>query len=243
VSWFRSSRRRLSEREGGAEPEPQGGDGDGAAEVAAPVVLVPRAQLEGRPLADLHAYAREHSVPRYRLLRREELVQALSGSGPAEVATEVEEAPPAPPLPPPEVEVSEVTEASIDLLETVQHLVRQLSSTARAPGARELEEVVSASGTHLLVARVGGKPVGMLTLAMFRIPTGLQAWIEDVVVDERARGRGAGEALTREAVRIAAEAGARKVDLTSRREREAAHRLYRKLGFEPRDSTVYRIEP
>jgi ribosomal protein S18 acetylase RimI-like enzyme len=70
----------------------------------------------------------------------------------------------------------------------------------------------------------------------------MRAWIEDVVVDERARGRGAGAALTREAIRIAAESGARTVDLTSRPSREAANRMYRRLGFEARETTVYRID-
>jgi ribosomal protein S18 acetylase RimI-like enzyme len=84
--------------------------------------------------------------------------------------------------------------------------------------------------------------IGTLTLALFRIPTGVRAWIEDVVVDEAARGRGAGEALTREALRLAEEAGARTVDLTSRPEREAANRLYQRLGFERRGTSVYRLE-
>jgi ribosomal protein S18 acetylase RimI-like enzyme len=91
------------------------------------------------------------------------------------------------------------------------------------------------------VARVDGEIVGALTLVMFPIPTGLRAWIEDVVVDEAARGQGAGAALTREAVRLAQADGARTVDLTSRPSRQAANRLYERLGFQVRDSTVYRL--
>jgi ribosomal protein S18 acetylase RimI-like enzyme len=83
--------------------------------------------------------------------------------------------------------------------------------------------------------------VGSLTLAMFRIPTGVRAWIEDVVVDESARGRGVGEALTQEALGRARAAGARTVELTSRPSREAANRLYLRLGFEVRDTNVYRF--
>ncbi|MDP8992096.1 MAG: GNAT family N-acetyltransferase [Actinomycetota bacterium] len=121
-------------------------------------------------------------------------------------------------------------------------LVPQLSRSSPPPGPRVLEEMVSAPGTRLLIARLGvGEPiVGTLTLVLFRIPTGMRAWIEDVVVDESARGRGTGEALTRAAIRLAAEAGARTVDLTSRPSREAANRLYRRLGFRPRDTNVYR---
>ena len=133
--------------------------------------------------------------------------------------------------------------ASIDLLDSVQHLVGQLSSSAAKPGASDLEAIVESPVTRLLVARdADDAVVGMLTLVLFRIPTGMRAWIEDVVVDERARGEGAGEALTREAIRIATESGARTVDLTSRREREAANRLYGKLGFNRRETTVYRID-
>jgi len=88
-----------------------------------------------------------------------------------------------------------------------------------------------------------GRIVGMLTLIVFRIPTGVRAWIEDVVVDETARGRGVGEALSQEAVRRALDLGARTVELTSRPSREAANRLYRRLGFVRRDSNLYRYTP
>jgi ribosomal protein S18 acetylase RimI-like enzyme len=83
----------------------------------------------------------------------------------------------------------------------------------------------------------------MLTLIVFRISTGVRAWIEDVVVDETARGRGVGEALSQEAVRRALALGARTVELTSRPSREAANRLYRRLGFVRRDSNLYRYIP
>ena len=78
---------------------------------------------------------------------------------------------------------------------------------------------------------------------MFPIPTGLRAWIEDVVVDETGRGRGIGAALTEEAIRLARAAGARTVDLTSRPSRAAANRLYERLGFQLRDSKLYRYTP
>jgi ribosomal protein S18 acetylase RimI-like enzyme len=82
----------------------------------------------------------------------------------------------------------------------------------------------------------------MLTLVVFRIPTGVRAWIEDVVVDQDARGRGVGAALNQAAIRLAGEHGARTVDLTSRPSREAANRLYSRLGFVPRETNVYRFE-
>lgn len=137
--------------------------------------------------------------------------------------------------------VTEALSVDEELVEAFARLVPQLSRSSPATGRAELVEMVEAPGTHLLVARGdAGRIVGTLTLVVFRIPTGLRAWIEDVVVDESARGQGTGEALTQEALRIAGYVGARTVDLTSRPTREAANRLYRRLGFQLRDTNVWR---
>jgi ribosomal protein S18 acetylase RimI-like enzyme len=93
----------------------------------------------------------------------------------------------------------------------------------------------------MFIARHEGNIVGSLTLAVFAIPTGIRAWIEDVVVDESARGLGAGEALTMAALDTAKAKGATSVDLTSRPSREAANRLYLRLGFVARTTNVYRF--
>jgi ribosomal protein S18 acetylase RimI-like enzyme len=137
--------------------------------------------------------------------------------------------------------IERATEATDELAEAFRRLVPQLSRSAAPPTRVELEEVLASGGTNLLVARdETGVIVGTLTLVLFRLPTGIRARIEDVVVDTSARGQGVGEALSREAIRVAAEAGARTVDLTSRPDRAAANRLYRRLGFEPRDTSVLR---
>jgi ribosomal protein S18 acetylase RimI-like enzyme len=120
-------------------------------------------------------------------------------------------------------------------------LLPQLSRSAELLDQQALRRLVEWQGNRLLVARVEGEIVGALTLVMFPIPTGLRAWIEDVVVDEAARGQGVGAALTREAVRLARIDGARTVDLTSRPSRAAANRLYERLGFQLRVSKVYRF--
>jgi ribosomal protein S18 acetylase RimI-like enzyme len=143
--------------------------------------------------------------------------------------------------PPLDVTVEEATTVTDDLRAAVRRLVPQLSRSAAVPGDRELAEIVDSPASILLVARdADGTIVGSLTLVVFRIPTGVRAWIEDVVVDEEARGRGVGEALSREALSRAAAAGARTVDLTSRPSRQAANRLYRRLGFVERETNVYR---
>jgi ribosomal protein S18 acetylase RimI-like enzyme len=140
------------------------------------------------------------------------------------------------------VVIEEATEATPEVIAAVQWLVPQLSRRATVPTDAEVSEIVASPATVLLLAREAatGDVVGSLTLVLFRIPTGLRAWIEDVVVAETGRRRGVGEALTREAVRRAEAAGARTVDLTSRASREAANRLYRRVGFELRDTNVYR---
>jgi ribosomal protein S18 acetylase RimI-like enzyme len=142
-----------------------------------------------------------------------------------------------------EIRIDEATEVYDGLPEAVERLVRQLSRSSPPPSAAELQELIGSPACHLLLARVAdGTIVGMLTLAVFRIPTGLRAWIEDVVVDEAARGQGVGAELTNAAIRLAGERGARTVDLTSRPSREAANRLYQRLGFVQRGTNVYRFE-
>jgi ribosomal protein S18 acetylase RimI-like enzyme len=138
------------------------------------------------------------------------------------------------------VTVEVVHQVTDELVAAFARLVPQLSATTGPPGRKALEEIVGSSAITLLVARAEGTIVGTLTLAMFPIPTGFRAWIEDVVVDEAARGKGVGEALTNEAISLARAAGARTVDLTSRPSRKAAGRLYERAGFEERETRVYR---
>ncbi len=137
--------------------------------------------------------------------------------------------------------VEEATAVTPELVAAFRQLTPQLSRSAPAPGGSELVEIVRSPATILLMARDSDKGlVGSLTLVLFRIPTGVRAWIEDVVVDEASRGRGVAEVLCREALNRASAAGARTVDLTSRPSRESANRLYHRLGFVLRDTNVYR---
>jgi ribosomal protein S18 acetylase RimI-like enzyme len=139
------------------------------------------------------------------------------------------------------VTVERVGQVTPELERALRHLLPQLSSSAPPLETEHLEEIAGSPATVLLVARdASGEVCGMTTLALFRVPTGLRAVVEDVVVDEQARGQGVGRALVEEALRIAAERGARSVDLTSRPERVSANRLYERLGFVRRDTNVYR---
>ena len=145
------------------------------------------------------------------------------------------------------IEIRETTEVTPDLVAAFERLTPQLSSSNPAPTSGELAEIVASDATVLLVAhdtsRTGADAiVGSMTLALFRIPTGMRAWIEDVVVDEAARGQGVGDQLNRAALDVARSRGARTVDLTSRPSRAAANRLYQRIGFVARDTNVYRYQ-
>jgi ribosomal protein S18 acetylase RimI-like enzyme len=140
------------------------------------------------------------------------------------------------------VTIEVVGQVGDELVEAFGRLLPQLSRSAGALDAEQLRAIVAWPGNRLLVARVDGAIAGTLTLVVFPIPTGLRAWIEDVVVDESARGHGVGAALTQEAVRLAHAEGAKSVDLTSRPSRAAANRLYERLGFQVRESKVYRLD-
>lgn len=140
------------------------------------------------------------------------------------------------------IQVTPVMSASADVLAACHRLIPQLSSSSAPISAQELEEIIESDTTVLFAARSGQEIVGLLTLAIFRIPTGVRAWIEDVVVDNQARGKGVGDALNRAALAEAERRGAKTVDLTSRPSREAANRLYQRLGFKQRDTNVYRYD-
>ncbi len=139
--------------------------------------------------------------------------------------------------------VAEATEATPEVVQALRDLLPQLSTSAPPLAEEHIREMVASPATVVLVARDGtDKIVGTLTLALFRIPSGMRAWIEDVITDEAARGQGVGEALTQAALEVARNAGARTVDLTSAPKREAANRLYQRVGFQQRQTNVYRYD-
>jgi ribosomal protein S18 acetylase RimI-like enzyme len=140
------------------------------------------------------------------------------------------------------VQIIEVTEVDDDVVAAFERLIPQLSSSNPPPSREYLARIAASEASQLLVAVDEGVIVGSLTLVLFPIPTGIRAWIEDVVVDGATRGKGVGAALNTEALDRAERAGASTVDLTSRPSREAANRLYRRLGFEARDTNVYRYK-
>lgn len=129
----------------------------------------------------------------------------------------------------------------LSLLGEINNLLSQLSTSAKPLSEIELGAIVDSDTTHLLLALEDGRLCGMLTLVVFRIPTGVRAWIEDVVVHKADRGKGVAKALLETAIEQARSMGAKTLDLTSRPSREAANRLYRKVGFVQRETNVFRV--
>jgi len=158
-----------------------------------------------------------------------------------------------------DVEIVECQAVTDDLEAAMRRLIGQLSSSRPPPTRAELSEVIASEATTLFLAcqrsrQISERPresgadvdgaevVGALTLVVFRIPTGVRARIEDVVVDEAVRGRRIGERLSLAALQKARDLGAMNADLTSRPSRAAANRLYRRMGFELRESNAYRFK-
>ncbi|WP_326736619.1 GNAT family N-acetyltransferase [Streptomyces sp. NBC_01022] len=140
-----------------------------------------------------------------------------------------------------DIRVEIIREACQELVDAFGRLLPQLSATAEPLDYDAVDRMVTWDANTVLVARASEVIVGTLTLVLLPVPSGLRARVEDVVVDSAARGQGVAALLTQEALRIAREAGARTVDLTSRPDRAAANRLYERLGFQARESTVYRF--
>jgi ribosomal protein S18 acetylase RimI-like enzyme len=135
-----------------------------------------------------------------------------------------------------------VTAVNEELWEAFQGLTPQLTTNNPPPSREDLEDLVRSESSILLIARNPGNQqpiVGAANLTIYRVPTGIRAIIEDVIVDESARGQGIGEALVQRLLEIARERGAKGVSLTSNPKREAANRLYQRMGFNRRETNSY----
>lgn len=143
------------------------------------------------------------------------------------------------------IHIAEVKEAEKNLLTRLNSLFRQLTPSYKKMHASAFEEIISSQQTRLYVATsqtARNKVFGTLSMVIYRIPTGLNARIEDVVVDEAKRGLGIGRQLMRYAIAEAEKAGVSNVSLTSSPFRVAANKLYQALGFELRETNVYRLK-
>lgn len=137
--------------------------------------------------------------------------------------------------------IDRITHVDETTVQAFKKLMPQLTGKEEHPSLEELQKVIQSKDTFLFFATEGEEVIGTLSLVFYHISSGLKAWIEDVIVDENARGKGVATALMWHAIQVARDEGAKKVDLTSLPRREAANRLYLKMGFEKRESNMYRF--
>ncbi len=131
-------------------------------------------------------------------------------------------------------------QASPALLRAVTSLLPQLTSSGRSMTAAELNTMITTPAATLLIAKDEEKIVGMISLAVVQMPTGLRSYLEDLVIDASYRRRGAATILLHAAIDVARNAGARTLDMTSRPSRTGAILLYERLGFRRRDTNAFR---
>jgi ribosomal protein S18 acetylase RimI-like enzyme len=139
------------------------------------------------------------------------------------------------------MKIIEITEYSDHILKSINGLLPQLSESAKPVSAQKLKKIISAENIHLFFAEEEGNYIGMLTLVFVHIPTQTKALIEEVVVDKNFLGKGIVKELTKHAITFAKKMGGSSVNLTSSPWRTAANALYKKLGFEKRETNVYKL--
>jgi len=141
------------------------------------------------------------------------------------------------------MQIDIVTQADEELYDAFQRLIPQLTNNNPPPSLNDLADLVRDASSTLMVARDDhGEIVGALTLTVYRVPTGIRSIIEDVIVDASARGQGIGDALMKYAINLAREKGAQNISLTSNPMREAANRLYLRMGFKKRETNAYQYK-
>lgn len=135
--------------------------------------------------------------------------------------------------------VEEIRSVTLEVEAAVQGLLPQLRRGAEPPSPDVLADVLADPATVLLAACQGDRIVGLAVVAVYHRLSGVSAHLHDVVVDGGARGLGVGAALVEEAIEVARRRGAYSLELTSAPWREAANRLYPRLGFHRRETNVY----
>jgi ribosomal protein S18 acetylase RimI-like enzyme len=141
------------------------------------------------------------------------------------------------------MQIDIVTQADQELYDAFQRLVPQLTDNNPPPSLNDLADLVRDASSTLMIARDDhGQIVGALTLTVYRVPTGIRSIIEDVIIDTSARGQGIGDALMKYAIDLAREKGAQNISLTSNPMREAANRLYLRVGFKNRETNAYQMK-
>lgn len=136
----------------------------------------------------------------------------------------------------------EIEDLKPDYLEAINRLIAQLSTSSHTFIEAELNSLIASPQSHLYALEYDEKIIGMVTLCIYQCPTGRKAWIEDVVVDQNHRGKGYGKLMVRKAMEECQNRGNVTLMLTSRPSRIVANQLYQSLGFEKRETNVYKMK-
>ena len=139
------------------------------------------------------------------------------------------------------MKIYKLTTVTDQVLTAFEKLIPQLAPGCTLPTKKELEAIVNSDASLLFMAEENNEILGTLTLVFNKIPTGDKIWIEDVVVDKAARGKGVAIKLLQFSIAYAKSQGVRNINLTSSPDRVAANNLYQKLGFIQRETNVYRL--
>jgi GNAT superfamily N-acetyltransferase len=137
--------------------------------------------------------------------------------------------------------IETVTEATSEVQAALAKLLPQLNASLPIPTMERLQAIVADPAVTLLLASDGNDIVGTTTVIVYTTPFWIKARLDEVVVDEAARGEGIGAALVKAALDVARARGAQVAELQSGVQREAANRLYPRMGFKRRETNVYRI--
>jgi len=140
------------------------------------------------------------------------------------------------------MKIIEVTEFSGDYLDSVRKFLRLLTSEPKQFTELNFRELLTSDNSHLFFLLDENTIAGMATVGIYSSPTGVKGWIEDVVIDEAYQGKGLGRALTQHAIDYAKSQHADSLMLTSHPSRIAANKLYQSIGFEQKQTNVYRIK-
>ncbi|MBI2613632.1 MAG: GNAT family N-acetyltransferase [Candidatus Levybacteria bacterium] len=141
-----------------------------------------------------------------------------------------------------EITIEQIKTFSSDLTPALNSLLKQLNEEAEALDDKDVMGIIESSPNRLFVARSGREIIGMLTLIVFRSAFAKKGLLEDIVVDSKYRGKGVGTKIILAAIDEARREGVTHLDFTSSPQREDANRLYQHMGFEKRDTNVYRIK-
>lgn len=138
--------------------------------------------------------------------------------------------------------ISQVTKVTAEVTAAFEKLIPQLNTSSPLPTFKELESLISSGNTYLFAGIENDIIMGTISVVIYQIPTGRKAWIEDVIVDKSARGQGYGKQLMLHALEFLKTKDVLFVNLTSHPSREAANKLYHNMGFNLRETNVYRFE-